>query len=200
MLFLYTNIFIGLCYCFNSASFNVVVVVNLIVIKGFFNQIEVYVKRILKKVSLMSVGKQEFVNFLFSMLFVIALLILMVSGVQDDGGFKNLFVEKSMNALMSFLTLYMVLIFFLPLFLLLLLKAALFEVPQYPLFNVIAQFFTGTFYSLGMCISAFSVAAVPYGVEFDSKICMFGLSVTFLGYAVYEILQMAIQRTSTPTT
>ncbi|ENN2394685.1 hypothetical protein AB9M41_004931 [Vibrio alginolyticus] len=149
---------------------------------------------------MLSNGKQELVNFLFSMVFVVILLVIIFLGVEENGEFKYAFVGKTISWLLSTLTLEIVMIYVLPMFLYLLIKAALFKVPLYSWFNVVAQTITGVFYSLGMSISSFTLVVVAYGVPFNRDIFIFGLVITFAGYALYHMLQACIQRTSNPLT
>lgn len=157
-------------------------------------------KNLFQKFDNLSIGQQELVNFVFSLLLALVLFAVLFFGVDDNGEFKSRMVEGVANFLVSIANFYVATLFFIPTFLLLLLKAALLGTPKYKYFNYIAQFITGIFYTLGSCFVVVAIVAVLFGIPFNSIIFWAGILVCLLGYGFYIIFQTAIQRTSTPQT
>ncbi len=157
-------------------------------------------KNIFKKFDGLSLGKQEGVNALFSISFAIPVLLIVLWGVDENGAFKGGALEWTVNFLGSIVGFYVAVLFLIPTFLFILLKAALFDTPKYKVFSYIAQFITGIFYTLGACIMVVSCVAPMHGVDFDLYLLLFGFAFLLFGFALFHIFQAAIQRTPTPQT
>jgi hypothetical protein len=165
-----------------------------IALKNLLNNL----KTLWEKITELTIGEQELVNFVFSLLLTIPLLLFLLFGIESDGTYKNTYVESAIDILLSITGVYLAFLLLIPSFLSLLLKAYLFDTPIYKSFYYIAQFITGVFYSLGFGLCIFASVTPKYGITFNQTIFTYGVFLIILGYALFHIFQFFIQRSSTP--
>lgn len=163
-----------------------------------YNWIKQKIKNILNYVSTESLDKQEFSNFKFSVLCSLVLACLLVLGVDESGHFKSTYILWMVNFLISIKFVYISSWLLIPMFLFLMLKAYLFNVPNSPWFTIFAQIISGFFYSFGCAIIIIFFVSFIYGIDLNINFITFGIGFNLLGYALYTIFQSAIQRTSAP--
>jgi hypothetical protein len=151
-----------------------------------------------KELDSMTPFNKEVLNFCLSMLVTIALTILLLFGVEADGTFKNETVRMLVESILSVTGMNLVLFCLIPMFLLTLFKAYLFDAPKYIAFDYVAQFVTGTFYSFGSCIMALCIISTTYGYYFDLGFFILGCAIFFIGFGLYQVFQAMIQRKLMP--